>query len=70
MPISKQANIIERHNLVCSIITKAISKIDSLGSCFVSIMEAVANGWLCKTSRSQTRIIPKWLFPNPFSDKN
>ena len=66
--------ITERHNLACSMIFKAISKTGYLGSCFVcmdignSERLAMQNRQIPNTA--EARIIPKWLFPPRFSDKN
>ena len=69
--------ITERHNLACSMISmifKAISKTGYLGSCFVcmdignSERLAMQNRQIPNTA--EARIIPKWLFPPRFSDKN
>jgi hypothetical protein len=52
----------ERHNLACSIIFKAISKIGSLGSCFVCMdigsSERLAMQNLQNPETAETRIIP------------
>jgi hypothetical protein len=67
--------ITERHNLACRMIFKAISKIESLGSCVVSIdigsnkRMTMQNLQISETAES--RIVPKWLFPAPrFPDKD
>jgi len=66
--------ITERHNLACRMIFKAISKTGSLESCIVSkdigsnermIMH---NFQIPETAES--KIVPKWLFPPRFSDKD
>jgi len=55
-------------------IFKTIIKTGSLGSCFVcmdigsSVRLAVQNLQISNTA--ETRIIPKWLLPPRFSDKN
>ena len=55
-------------------IYKAISKTGSLGSCFVSMdlgsSERLAMQNLQISNTAETRIIPRWLFPPRFSDKN
>jgi hypothetical protein len=67
--------ITERHKLACSMIFKAISKTGSLGSCFVC-MDVGSSEQLAYMQNLQipdtgeTRIVPKWLFPPRFSDKN
>ena len=63
-----------RQNLACSMIFKAISKTGSVGSCFVC-MDLGSNERLAMQNRqipntAEARIIPKWLFPPRFSDKN
>ena len=63
-----------RHNLACSMIFKAISKTGSPGSCFVC-MDVVSSERLAMQNlqipdTAETRIIPNWLFPPRFSDKN
>ena len=67
--------ITERHNLECSMIFKAIiSKTGSLGYCFVCMdvgsSERLAMQNLQIPDTGETRIVPKWLFPPRFSDKN
>ena len=66
--------VTDRHNLACSMIFKAISKTGSLGSCFVCMdigsSERLAMQNLQIPDTAETRIIPKWLFPSRFSDKN
>jgi hypothetical protein len=66
--------ITERYNVACSNIFKAISKTGSLGSCFVCMdignSERLAMPNLQIPDTAETRIIPKWLFPPCFSDKN
>jgi len=55
-------------------IFKAISKTGFLGSCFVCMdfgsSERLAVHNLQIPNTAETRIIPKWLFPTRFSDKN
>jgi len=66
--------ITERHNLACRIILKAISKTGSLGSCVVSMdigsneRMIIQNLQIAETA--QSRIVPKWLFPPRFPDKD
>ena len=66
--------ITERHNLACSMIFKAISKTGSLGFCYVCMdigsSERLAIQNLQLPDAAETRIIPKWLFPPRFPDKN
>jgi len=65
--------ITERHNIPCRMILKAIRKTGSLGSCIVSMdigsnkRMTMQNLQIPKTSES--RIVPKWLFPPRFPDK-
>jgi hypothetical protein len=54
-------------------IFEAISKTGSLGSCFVCMdigSKRLALQNLQIPNTAETRIIPKWLFPPRFSDKN
>ena len=55
-------------------ISKAISKTGSLGTCFVCMdigsSERLAMQNLQIPDAAETRISPKWLFPPRFSDKN
>ena len=66
--------ITERHNLACRMILKAISKTGYLRSCVVSIdigsneRMTMRNLQIPKTAKS--RIVPKWLFPPRFLDKD
>ena len=66
--------ITERHNLACRMIFKAISKTSSLGSCVISIdigsneRMTIQNLQISETAES--RIVPKWLFPPHFSEKD
>jgi hypothetical protein len=66
--------ITERHNLACRIIFKAISKTGSLGSYVVSIdrgsNERMTIQNLQFPETAESRIIPKWLFPPHFPDKD
>ena len=67
--------ITERHNLACRIIYKAISKASSLGSCIVSKVigsnerMTMQNLQISETT-AESRIVPKWLFPPRFPDKD
>ena len=64
----------ERHNLACRMIFKAISKTGSLGSCIVSkdigSNEQMAMQYLQISETAESRIVPKWLFPPRFPDKD
>jgi len=67
--------ITERHNLACRMILKAISKIGTLGLCIVS--ENIGSNEQRMTMQNlqipetaESRIVPKWLFPPRFPDKN
>ena len=66
--------ITERHNIACRMILKAIRKTGSLGSCIVSEdigsneRMTMQNFQIPETAES--RIVPKWLFPPRFSDKD
>jgi hypothetical protein len=67
--------IIERYNLACSMIFKAISKTGSLGSCILVGMDICSSKRLAMKdlqipNAAETRIIPERLFPPRFSDKN
>jgi len=63
--------ITERHNLlVCRMIFKAISKTGSLGICVVSMDIGSNERMTMQIWNSRKRIIPKWLFPPRFSDKD
>jgi hypothetical protein len=70
----KRNLITERHNLACRMILKAISKTGYLRSCVVSIdigsneRMTMRNLQIPKTAKS--RIVPKWLFPPRFLDKD
>jgi len=63
-----------RHNLACRMIFKAISKTGSLGSCIVSkdigSIERMTMRNLQIPETAESRIVPKWLFPPRFSDKD
>jgi len=66
--------ITERHNTACRMILKAISKTGSLGSCIVS-MDIGSNKRMTMQNlqipeTAESRIVPKWLFPPRFSDKD
>jgi hypothetical protein len=66
--------ITERHNIACRMILKAIGKTGSLGSCIVS-MDIGSNKRMTMQSlqipeTAESRIVPKWLFPPRFSDKD
>jgi len=65
--------ITERRNLACRMIFKAISKTGSLGSCIVSKYIG-SNEWMTAKSpdsgTAESRIVPKWLFPPRFPDKD
>ena len=66
--------ITKRHNLACRMIFKAISKTGSLGSCIVSkdigSNEQMAMQYLQISETAESRIVPKWLFPPRFPDKD
>ena len=66
--------ITERLYLACRMILKAISKTGSLGSCVVSIdigsNERMTMQNLQIFETAESRIIPKWLFPPRFPDKD
>jgi hypothetical protein len=66
--------ITERHNLACSVIFSAISKIGSLKFCFVFMDIGSNDGWLCKISRFATQLRPglhqSGSFHPTVSDKN
>ena len=63
--------ITERHNIACRMIFKAISKIGSLGSCIVSKdMGSNERMTMQNFQISESRIVPKWLFPPRFPDKD
>jgi len=63
----------QRHN-VSPMIFKAISKTGSSGSCVFSMTigssERLAMQNLQISETAEIRIVPKWLFPPRFSDKN
>ena len=66
--------ITERHNIACRMILKAISKTGSLGSCIVS-KDMGSNKQMTMRNlqipeTAETRIVPKWLFPPCFLDKD
>jgi hypothetical protein len=64
----------ERHNLACRVIFKAISKTGSLESCIVSkdigSNERMTMQNLQIPETAESRIVPKWLFPSRFPDKD
>jgi hypothetical protein len=66
--------ITERHNLACHMIFKAISKTGSLGSCIVSkdigSNERMTMQNLQLLETAESIIVPKWLFPPRFPDKD
>ena len=66
--------ITERHNIACRMILKAISKTGSLGSCIVSINigsnERMIMQNLQIPETAESRIVPQWLFPPRFPDKD
>ena len=65
--------ITERHNIACRLIMKALSKA-SLGACIVSMdigsKDRLAQQDLQIPENTTNRVIPKWLLPPNFSDKN
>jgi hypothetical protein len=66
--------ITERHNLACRMIVKAVSKTGSLVSCIVSMdigsNERMIMQNLKTPETAESRIVPKWLFPPCFPDKD
>jgi len=66
--------ITERHNLACSMILKAVSKTGSLESCVVSIDIGSSERMIVQNLQipetAESRIVPKWLFPPRFPDKD
>jgi len=66
--------ITERLNLACRMTFKAVSKTGSLGSCVVSMdigsNERMTMRNLQISETAESRIVPKWLFPPRFSDKD
>ena len=66
--------ITKRHNLACRMIFKAISKAGSLGSCVVSkdigSNERMTTQNLQISETAESRIVPKWLFPPRFPNKD
>jgi hypothetical protein len=66
--------ITERHNLACRMNFKAISKTGPLGSCIASkdigSNERMAMQNLQIPETAESRIVPKWLFPPRFPDKD
>jgi len=66
--------ITKRHNIACRMILKAIRKTGSLGSCIVS-MDIGSNEWMTMQNlqisvTAESIILPKWLFPPHFSEKD
>jgi hypothetical protein len=66
--------ITKRHNIACRMILKAIRKTGSLGSCIVS-MDIGCNKRMTMQNlqipeTAESRIVPKWLFPPRFPDKD
>jgi hypothetical protein len=66
--------ITERHNIACRMILKAFRKAGSLGSCIAS-MDIGSNELMTMQNLqipeiAESRIVPKWLFPPRFSDKD
>ena len=66
--------VTERHNIACRMIFKAISKTGSLGSCIVSIdigsNERMTMQNLQIPETAESKIVPKWLFPPRFPNKD
>jgi len=66
--------ITRKHNLACRMILKAISKTGSLGSCIVSkdigSNERMTMQNLQIPDTAESIIVPKWLFPPRFPDKD
>jgi len=66
--------ITERHNIACRIILKAIRKTGPLGSCIVSMdigsNERMTMQNLQVPETAESGLVPKWLFPPRFSDKD
>jgi hypothetical protein len=66
--------ITERHNLACRMIFNAISNPCSLGSCIVSkdigSNERMTMQNLQIPETAESRIVPKWLFPPRFPNKD
>jgi hypothetical protein len=66
--------ITERHNIACRMILKAIRNTGSLGSCVVSkdigSNERMTMQNLQIPGTAESRIVPKWLFPPRFPDKD
>jgi len=66
--------ITERHNIACRMIFKAIRKTGSLGSCIVSIdigsNERMTMQNLQIPETAESKIVPKWLFPPRFPNKD
>jgi len=66
--------ITERHNIACRMIFKFIRKTGSLGSCIVSkdigSNERMTMQNLQIPETAESKIVPKWLFPPRFPDKD
>ena len=66
--------ITERHNIACRMIWKAISKTGSLGSCIafkdIGSNERMTMQSLQNPKTAGIKIVPKWLFPPRFLDKD
>jgi len=66
--------ITKRHNIACRMIFKAISKTGSLGSCIVSkdigSNERMTMQNLQIPETAESIIVPKWLFPPCFPNKD
>ena len=65
--------ITERHNIACRTIFEAISK-DTLGACFVSMDAGGADRLALQNlqipDNATNRVIPKWLLPSRFPNKD
>jgi len=65
--------ITKRHNIACRMILKAIRKTGSLGPCIVSMdigsNERMTMQNLQIPETSESKIVPEWLFPPRFPDK-
>jgi hypothetical protein len=67
--------ITERHNLACRMILKAISKTGSLESCILVSKDIGSNDRMTMQNlqipeTAESRIVPKYLFPPRFPDKD
>jgi len=73
-PKRKYANPVANYHIYYHQIFKALGKTGSLGSCFVCTdigsSKRLAMQNLQIPNTAETRIIPKWLFPPRFSDKD